>query len=349
MTNASGPNPPDDDRTEVFDAPGDAAGDAAGTAPDDGRPTRNGLGIAALVVGIVAAVFALVALAWEWAWIAAAVLAAIGLVLGIVGLTRSDRRKGVATAGTVVSGAALVLAIIMAVLYGTGALGTGGTAPTASPSPSPSPSASASETPTPTPTETPTPTVQQWADEAWGTFTKVDASGSGDDVVAIPDGAAGGIVTATFDGDDDTAFTITLLDASNQPSGDPLVDTTDDYEGTTAWGVADASSARSVRVTASGAWTLSIEPMSAASELPNAANGEDDAVYLYGGDAATLAATHTGDDAEDPFVVAQQSQQAFGGAALIDVTGAYDGSVPLAAGPSVVTVRSTEDWTLAVG
>jgi len=340
MTNASGPNPPDDDRTEVIDP----------REPEpEGQPGRsNGLGVGALVVGIVAAVLALLALAWEWAWIAAAVVAAIGLVLGIIGLTRADRPKGVATAGTVVSGAALVLAIIFGVMYGTGALGTGAQ-PTASPGPSASPSASPTETPTSTPTETPTATVQEWADQIWGTFAQVDASGTGDDVVAIPDGITGGIVTATFDGDDDAPFTLTLLDASNQPSGDPLVDTTDDYEGTTAWGVADASSARSVQVTATGSWTISIQQMSAASELPNAANGEDDAAYLYGGDAATLAATHTGDDAEDPFVVAQQAQQAFGGAALIDVTGAYDGSVPLAAGPSVVTVRSTEDWTLSVG
>ncbi|MRX43918.1 hypothetical protein [Agromyces kandeliae] len=340
MTNASGPNPPDDGRTEVLDAPG---------PEPEGRPaTRNGLGIAALVVGLVAVVVAVLALAWSWAWIAGAVLAAIGLVLGIVGLTKSDRPKGVATAGTVVSGAALVLAVIFGVLYGTGALGTTAQ-PTASPTPSASPSASPTETPTASPTETPTATVQEWADQTWGAFTEVDASGTGDDVVAIPDGISGGIVTATFDGDDGAAFTLTLLDASNTPAGDPLVDTTDDYQGTTAWGVADASSARSVQVTASGSWTLSIEQMSAASELPNAANGEDDTVYLYGGGAATLAATHTGDDAEDPFVVAQQAQQAFGGAALIDVTGAYDGSVPLGAGPSVVTVRSTEDWTLSVG
>jgi hypothetical protein len=192
-------------------------------------------------------------------------------------------------------------------------------------------------------------TVQEWADQTWGTFSEVDASGTGDDVVAIPDGAAGGIVPARFDGDDDASFTLTLLDASNQPSGNALVDTTDDYDGTTAWGVADASSARSLQVTASGSWTVSIEQMSAASELPNAANGEDDTVYLYGGGAATLAATHTGDDAEDPFVVAQQTQAAFGGAALIDVTGAYDGNVPLAAGPSVVTVVAEEDWTLSIG
>ena len=332
MSNASEANPPDD-RTEVIEPDG--------PQEEDGEP--NGLGIASLAVGIVAAVFAVLPI--DWAWIAGVVLAVMGLVLGIVGLTRADRPKGVATAGTVVSAVALVLAVIMGILYGTGVLG-GETAPTASPTPSASASPSPTETPTPTPTESPTATVQEWADETWGTFSALDQDGSGDAVITIPAGATGGIVTATSDGD---GFTLTLLDASNSPAGAPLVDAADDYDGVTAWGVSDASSAASLQVTASGSWTVRIEPMSSAPELPNAANGDDDAVYLYGGDAATLAATHSGDDAEDPFVVAQQAAQAFGGARLIDVTGAYDGSVPLAAGPSVLTVQADEDWTLSVG
>lgn len=331
MSNAPGGNPPDD-RTEVIE-------------PDGPPPSgRNGLGIGSLVVGIVAAVLAVLPI--DWAWIAGVVLAVIGLVLGIVGLTRTDRPKGVATAGTVVSAAALVLAVIMGILYGTGVLGGGEAVPTASPTPSASASPSPTETPTPTPTESPTATVQEWADETWGTFSAVDQDGSGEAVITIPAGATGGVVTATSDGD---GFTLTLLDASNSPAGAPLVDAADDYDGVTAWGVSDASSAASLQVTASGSWTVRIEPMSSAPELPNAANGDGDAVYLYGGDAATLAATHSGDDAEDPFIVAQQAAQAFGGARLIDVTGAYDGSVPLAAGPSVLTVQADEDWTLSVG
>lgn len=331
MSNASGANPPDD-RTEVIE-------------PDGAPPSeRNGLGIASLAVGIVAAVAAILPI--DWAWIAGAVLAVIGLVLGIVGLTRADRSKGVATAGTVVSAAALVLAVIMGTLYGTGVLGGGQAEPTASPTPSATPSPSPTETPTPTPTESPTATVQEWADETWGTFAALDQDGTGDAVITIPVGATGGIVTATSDGD---GFTLTLLDASSSPAGAPLVEAADDYEGVTAWGVSDASSAASLQVTASGSWTVRIEPMSSAPELPNAANGDGDTVYLYGGDAATLAATHSGDDAEDPFVVTQQAAQAFGGARLIDVTGPYDGSVPLAAGPSVLTVQADEDWTLSVG
>ncbi|BDZ54617.1 hypothetical protein [Agromyces marinus] len=257
------------------------------------------------------------------------------------------RRSRAAVWGLVLGIVAVVLALV-GILFATGVLG-GDAEPAATSSPSEIASATPSPSPEDTPTEAPAESVGAWADDTWGTFTTVSQNGSGDAVVELPDGVTGGIVTARFDGDDDAAFTLTLLDASNAPSGDPLVDATDDYEGTTAWGVADASSARGVQVTATGPWTLSIEPMSAAAELPNAANGEDDAVYLHGGGAATLAATHTGDDAEDRFVVAQQAGRAFGGAALIDVTGAYDGSVPLAAGPSVVTVRATEDWTLSVG
>ncbi|WP_353828739.1 DUF4190 domain-containing protein [Agromyces sp. SYSU T0242] len=333
MSNASGTDPRDEDRTEVIDQ--------GGTPPASEAPQRNGLGIAALVVGIVAAVLAVIPVAW----IAGIVLAVIGLVLGIIALTRADRQKGVATAGTVVSAAALVLAVVFGVLYATGALG-GSPAPTASPTPTATPTETPTETPTPTPTPTPEPTVQEWADQTWGTFSAVDQDGTGDQTVAIPAGATGGIVTATVDGG---GLTLQPLDSSGSPSGPPLVQAEDDYDGTTAWGVSDAAAAASIRVTATGSWTLTIAPMSSAPELPGSVGRDGDAVFLYGGDAATLAATHSGDDAEDPFVVSQQTAQEFGGAPLIDVTGSYDDSVPLSAGPSVLTVHADEDWTMTVG
>ncbi|BDZ64049.1 DUF4190 domain-containing protein [Agromyces mangrovi Wang et al. 2018] len=323
--------------------PGDpgAPGDGTGTPPDE--PTKaSGLGIAALVVGIVAVALAF----WPIAWIAAIVLGVIGLVLGIIALTKKDRKKGVSTAGTVVSSAALVIAMIFGVLYTTGVIGTGDTPePTATPTESASPTPT--ETTTPTPTPTPTQTVQEWADATWGTFDDVSQSGTGDGTVTLPADATGALVQAEHDGDD--AFQVTVLDSSGSATGDPLVDVDGDYEGTTAYGVSDASAAVTLQITATGDWQVTVSQLSSASELPSAVSGEDDAVYLYGGDAATLAATHSGDDAEDPFVVRQQSEQAFSSSALIDVTGNFDGSAPLAAGPSVVTVQADEDWTITLG
>ena len=80
---------------------------------------RNGLGVTALVLGIIALLFC-----WT---VVAGVLAIVGLVLGIIGMGRARRgqatNRGVALAGTIISALALLAAIAFAVLYVT--LGVG--------------------------------------------------------------------------------------------------------------------------------------------------------------------------------------------------------------------------------
>lgn len=76
-------------------------------------PMRNRLGLAALIIGIVALVGALVPLVNY----GAALVALVGIVLGIVGLCRKQRPKGAAIAGAVVSGVALIVSIVLAVVY----------------------------------------------------------------------------------------------------------------------------------------------------------------------------------------------------------------------------------------
>jgi hypothetical protein len=74
---------------------------------------RSGLGIAALVLGIAGFV-----LAWiPFASYAAIGLGGIGLLLGILALAMRNHRGGIAIAGTIVSGVALLAAILMTVLY----------------------------------------------------------------------------------------------------------------------------------------------------------------------------------------------------------------------------------------
>jgi hypothetical protein len=81
-----------------------------GTAP---AARRSGLGIAALVLGIVGFI-----LAWiPFASYAAIGLGGIGLVLGILALVLRNHRGGIAIAGTIVAGVALLAAILMTVLY----------------------------------------------------------------------------------------------------------------------------------------------------------------------------------------------------------------------------------------
>jgi hypothetical protein len=73
----------------------------------------NGLGFAALVVGIVALILGLIPFVGYFG----AFLAFVGVVLGVIGLVLKGRKKGIAIAGTIVSGVALVLSIVLAAVY----------------------------------------------------------------------------------------------------------------------------------------------------------------------------------------------------------------------------------------
>lgn len=80
--------------------------------PAVGGPARNGFGIAALVLGILSVLM-------FWLWFAAAPMAVVAIVLGILGRRRAKRgeatNKGLATAGTVLGVVSLVLlAVVMA-------------------------------------------------------------------------------------------------------------------------------------------------------------------------------------------------------------------------------------------
>lgn len=92
--------------------------DPAGPLPPyvpagQGEPPRgNGPGVAALIVGIVALVLAVIPVVSFAAFLPA--LAAI--VLGIVGLVLQGRRRGTAVAGLVLGGVALLVAIVISVI-----------------------------------------------------------------------------------------------------------------------------------------------------------------------------------------------------------------------------------------
>lgn len=90
-------------------APGGALPPAGSPAPR----TSNGLGVAALVLGIIALIFAFV----PFANYVAIALALVGLILGVIGLVSKGRSKGLPLSGTIISGIALILSIIMVVVY----------------------------------------------------------------------------------------------------------------------------------------------------------------------------------------------------------------------------------------
>lgn len=69
----------------------------------------NGLGVAALVVGIVAAVFSVIPLVGMVAFF----LGPVAIILAIIGLTRKMRPKGTSVAGLILGIASIVIAAVM--------------------------------------------------------------------------------------------------------------------------------------------------------------------------------------------------------------------------------------------
>ena len=109
------------------DIPGDRPSDFSQPGPPDGsgygaaataRPRRNGMGTAALVIGVVALVLAVLILFAPLG----AFLGLVALVLGIVGLVRANRgqadNRGQAVAGLVTGALALVIGLLFTVSIG---------------------------------------------------------------------------------------------------------------------------------------------------------------------------------------------------------------------------------------
>ena len=134
-----------------------------------------------------------------------------------------------------------------------------------------------------------------------------------------------------------------MLDENNGMTGDLLVNTIGAYSGTAAYGITAFGDGARLQVTADGAWELTIAPIASAPEL--AANGTGDAVYLYGGDAGAAAMTH---DGGSNFAVIEHNDDLFSMGLLVNEIGSYSGTVPLGAGPSVITVTADGGWTISV-
>lgn len=204
----------------------------------------------------------------------------------------------------------------------------------ATPSASSAPASAAAATPT---EETTEPAVDPYT-ERFGTFTTITQSGSGDSVIQLPAEAEAALVTATHQGNSN--FVLQTLDASNQMS-DLLVNEIGSYSGVVSYGLMGAESAM-LQITADGAWTVQIDPITAAPLAPAQLSGTGDAVYKYEGSAAVAQITHAG---SSNFAV-HQTDGTWPNL-LINEIGAYQGSVPFMAGPSLLLIKADGAWTIA--
>ncbi|KQQ93793.1 hypothetical protein ASF62_06240 [Leifsonia sp. Leaf325] len=257
--------------------------------------------------------------------------------MGIIGLVAKGRPRALALAGTIISIIALIIAIVMGIVYAASPDTTADDAVTDS---SPAEVAPEEEPASEPPAEE-GDTPQDWADATFGTFGPLSQTGTGDSVIALPDAAAG-IVTATHDGASN--FAISVLDATNQSTGDLLVNTIGAYSGTTVYGFNAISQGANLEVKADGNWSITIAPISSAPAL--ASSGVGDAVFLYDGEASTAAITH---DGASNFAVSEETSEALSMGLLVNEIGPYSGTVPLSGGPSVISIRADGNWTFTVG
>jgi hypothetical protein len=324
-----------------IDTPGTAPAPTP-ASPAPAPAAKNGLGLAALIVGIVAMLFAIIPFLSFIAWLPA--LTAIGL--GIAGVVKKGRKRGQALTGLILGVVAIIVGIIVSVASVAGvASNISQSIEKSIETAAPAPAAEApAEEVAPAEEAPAAPSGAEWADTTYGTFAPVTQTGTGDSVIPLPPGATAGIVTASHDGSSN--FSVQTLDAANQPTLDLLVNTIGAYAGSQAFGMQTTfgEPGATVKVSADGNWTITIAPISSALEL--APTGAGDAVFLYSGGAANLTLSHDGDS---NFAVSQFNDDAFNLGLLVNEIGAYQGTVPLSAGPSVITIDANGNWTATVG
>ena len=176
--------------------------------------------------------------------------------------------------------------------------------------------------------------------ETYGTFTAVSKKGRGDAVIKLPKGASAGVVTFSHRGSSNVAASV--LDSSNQPTGDLLVNEIGSYTGTTAFGLSDmGGEPTKIQITADGSWTIRIAPISSAKLLGSSAQGKGDMVFRYDGSGSDWAISHKG---SSNFAVIQAG--GFMPNLAVNEIGSYKGTVPFIDGPSVVTVSADGRWSM---
>ncbi len=295
-------------------------------------------------------------------WGGLGIWALIDLIIVLAGGTRdkqgrllAGRTKKNNLVAWIVTGGVVLLSLIIGIASGAGAASTSSSVEQALPSAQSAPVASQAPAASKAPTATKTPAapaapqksaapadlVQSWATKTYGTFAPVTKSGTGDDVITLPTGATAGVVKATYTGSSN--FSLGILDASNKSTGELLVNAIGSYGGTTAYGFTEFTKGVSMQVSADSAWTVTIEPVSAAPTIGASGSGAGDGVYLFSGGAGTLTATYTGDS---NFTVEEETGGAFSDPLLINTIGTYAGTVPMTSGPAVlVSGADGGTWT----
>ncbi len=312
-------------------------GDATNTAPTPPNPApgpmpsaspkpKSGLTLAALIVGIVAIVCAIIPGLSFIAFLPA--LTAVGL--GIAGLASKAPGRGKALTGLILGPVALLVAIVVSV--STIAGGVRQTVDQADKAPvlQEAPEAEPKETPEPEPVE------EVPAD--------IFYTGTGDSILAIelPDGA-GQVAVATLTHDGSSNFAIFSLD-ENLAQQDLIVNTIGAYQGTVLFNAGFGGDPTSLEISADGNWTVTMRSVLSVRQFDgNTTTGAGDDVVVYFGDAGPATITHDGSRNFSIWLYGDSTEL------VVNEIGAYTGTVRWIAGPSVVAVNADANWSVTVG
>jgi hypothetical protein len=170
-------------------------------------------------------------------------------------------------------------------------------------------------------------------------------SGTGDSVpqFTIPEGSAA-IAVVTHTGSSNFAiFTV----AANGTNNDLLVNTIGNYAGTVLFDEASGVHSVAFEITADGAWTITVKPVTAARawDGTSALNGSGDDVVRVSPQIEGLATANVQHTGSSNFAIFAYSSS--GADLLVNEIGAYVGEVLLGGGTFLVEVTADGAWTIA--
>jgi hypothetical protein len=191
-------------------------------------------------------------------------------------------------------------------------------------------------------TQTPGTPQLPWAQTQFSTFAPFRVDGTGDSAITLPPEVVSGALTVSHDGSG--PFAIVALDDSGAPTGERIVDAVGDYAGVVPYGLHGVGAvAKSLTVTSDGSWSISFAPISSIPTITLPSTGSGDKVFRYDGRAGDWMITNTGPDGKTFEVRQYYGDIAFDSAYSGEV--ACSGRGPVNAGPSIIVVTSSGDWT----
>jgi len=203
--------------------------------------------------------------------------------------------------------------------------------PTATPDPTPEPTA----IPEPTPTPAPTPV-----------FATIELTGTGDGVPRfdIPEGQAA-IAEVTHTGGGNFAI-FTLADSGENI--DLLVNTIGNYAGTVLFDERDGDHSVAFEVTAGGAWTITIKPVTEARDWDGSSEltGTGDEVIQIDPSISGFMTADIAHSGSGNFAVIAYGSGAFGTDLLVNEIGNYSGEVVIGSGTFLLEITADGTWSV---